>query len=298
MSCRSWRSQWGARQCAIAAVALLATFGAALSRPPSISDPTHSNEYLADNRNTPAPPPTFPGSQYQTRSNFHLLCADPGSAEEADLCEQWRMAEATEVLVALTDRQIWITGVEALLLVASVAFTAWAALAASRAARAAERSVSIADDTAKRQLRAYVHIRDARVLNFGNNEPIKISASVHNFGNTPAYSAEISTSFCTGSDPQSGDHFVSAREPDKRNRATIPPGSSTIMTIEFPKTLDASEIDNLRNGKLAIWFFGEVRYRDAFDEVRLSRYRVKYGGDTGCAPSGLMTTEPDGNESD
>jgi hypothetical protein len=86
---------------------------------------------------------------------YEADCSRPQNREESDLCEQRRMAKASEELVARTDWQIALSYWEIGGLLLSVLFTAIAARAAALAARAANRSVELTEQTAKRQLRAY-----------------------------------------------------------------------------------------------------------------------------------------------
>ena len=58
-------------------------------------------------------------------------CENYSGRDEADLCQQWRMAKATEETKDLTDWQNWIVGVEAGLLFLTLIATAIAAVAAA-----------------------------------------------------------------------------------------------------------------------------------------------------------------------
>lgn len=93
----------------------------------SASNPVQVNE----------PPDKKPNAPGQYRKH----CKKPQSYEEAGLCQQWRIAETTERIRALTVRQVSNSRWQIGLLVAIFAATAIAAIAAASAARAALNSV-------------------------------------------------------------------------------------------------------------------------------------------------------------
>ena len=66
-----------------------------------------------------------------------------------------------------------------------------ATLAAVAAAKAAESAVEVTSDTAQRQLRAYVFVVEALRTRRGDTDPWVIQVRIKNFGQTPAYRAQV-----------------------------------------------------------------------------------------------------------
>ena len=86
--------------------------------------------------------------------------------DHADVCAQYGMAKAAE-------RGLWA-------LYFTLAFTAAAAVAAWVAVRTMK-------ETAERQLRAYVFVRNTKIMNLGGTGDITIGYEIKNYGQTPAY---------------------------------------------------------------------------------------------------------------
>lgn len=96
--------------------------------------------------------------EQQQADYYKSLCDYPQSNEQRGLCQQWRVANATAYGVKWTaksvkwmERQYYATWVEIGALILTVFAALWAALAATSA-------VSVARDTAKRELRAYIAV--------------------------------------------------------------------------------------------------------------------------------------------
>jgi hypothetical protein len=47
----------------------------------------------------------------------------------------------------------------------------------------------------------------------------------------------------------------------------------------FARKLTSEEMDDVINGSAAVYLYGEVRYRDAFDQPRFTKYRMFCNGD-------------------
>ena len=119
---------------------------------------------------------------------YQYDCNSPKNRDDADLCEQRRMAQAAEDLVTLTRkqidlarRQIYLTIGEIVLLIFAVGAACWAAVAATRA-------VGVARDVAYIELRAYVTVVGAtgKITRLGNGAKVALSVTFKNGGKTPA----------------------------------------------------------------------------------------------------------------
>jgi hypothetical protein len=125
-------------------------------------------------------------AQYSSPSNAD--CRVPKSPAVENVCLELRATAAAERQAAQASNSYWLGWVQSVGFLLSLVFTGWAAWAATRAARAAERAVRQNADTAKRQLRAYVHNEgyhfDPRISQAGLEWHIQVRWK--NSGLTPA----------------------------------------------------------------------------------------------------------------
>lgn len=166
------------------------------------------------------------------------------------------------------------------------------------------RLVEGADKTAERQLRAYVLVETARVVSaYGDGrmrvweadtghggEPIPIDSGYQplaiftfkNFGQTPAQDVEMFGNVAIVPWPI---REVDLPELDlgMGSREIIGPGGTRrkIELFAQPHPITPQEWAGLTNGTQALVFFGEVRYVDAFNKKRITRYRYFCGGEMG-----------------
>lgn len=176
-----------------------------------------------------------------------------------------------------------------------------AAVAGSFAAGFAGVQAWIADDTAKRQLRAYVNVHLAKI-----KDPVcpgcvpSAVITLKNYGQTPAYHW------------QAWHKVMIAETFDKKhwtvtNPEALPQGGGTKGILGPGQTTDAEvrnttlrltpqQVQALNDGRLTLFVFGYIRYRDAFEIQRTTTYRYIYGGPVGLGPSFPQADE--GNEAD
>jgi hypothetical protein len=150
-------------------------------------------------------------------------------------------------------------------------------------------------DTAERQLRAYVFAAGAKLTDFSAGKIVRASFVVKNTGQTPAY--DLAVIYGMGADfrPPSEKLDVdwSAFNPP---RGSVGPGQTTHCYPELSKAISQDLIDQIAAGKAAIWVWGEIRYKDAFNKDRKTRFRFIHEGATKTDPPGLMATDTEGNE--
>lgn len=174
-----------------------------------------------------------------------------------------------------------LVGITFLLFVATLAL--W--LATRRLVRSAEK-------TAERQLRAYVSIDGAAIMNVASGQTPKAVIDFKNFGQTPAYNV---THWQVITKPQifhqSDDPFRLPPADLYRSNAIIGPTSGMKMCSTANRHLTDEEFTGLADGTLAMYVFGEIRYRDAFGEDRFMRYRRMLGGHTGVEGNRLAATQ-------
>ncbi|MBI5316761.1 MAG: hypothetical protein HZB34_12375 [Nitrospirae bacterium] len=140
--------------------------------------------------------------------------------------------------------------------------------------RATKKLVMGAEDTAKRQLRAYISITGGELVERNEGSNI-IGFQVHfkNAGQTPAYDV-LSGAQCTIMDlPRNAPlPLVPLTE---KSKSTFGPGidSSLFPTMKIPTSEQKTAIDNR---KAAIYIHGRIEYRDAFDRGQTTNFNLIY----------------------
>jgi hypothetical protein len=179
-----------------------------------------------------------------------------------------------------------------------------------------KRQVDLMEDTAKKQLRAYVVVQFASIANVANplpaiGNPRETEArityqewgpvgvvQIKNTGLTPALAVHHWGEFCAREFP-----LTSALKTKPKEQL----GSLTILGAgivsrkrhSLPHRLTDEQIQGLRNGTLAIYAHGEISYRDIYGKAHFTRYRLMYssrGGTIGVNTELTFTGE--GNETD
>ena len=118
-------------------------------------EPPPPTEQKQEAPSAPSVPPAVV-TETTPRSVYRPDCDSPKSRDEADLCEQRRMADAAYETVEWVEWQYWATIGEIVALVVTIVVAAAAVAAAFRANR-------ISKDSAERQLRAYVQVEDIQL---------------------------------------------------------------------------------------------------------------------------------------
>ncbi|MGR3715176.1 MAG: hypothetical protein ACU0B1_00345 [Thermohalobaculum sp.] len=109
--------------------------------------------------------------------NYQTPCDAPKTDDDADLCQQWRMAEAAEETADWAFGQIIATGVEAVLLAFAIGVAFWAGSWARRAAIAGQKMVDQARRATKAAEESLLHTKEA----FANERRpwISVDAAAH-----------------------------------------------------------------------------------------------------------------------
>jgi hypothetical protein len=157
--------------------------------------------------------------------------------------------------------------------------------------------------TARRQLRAYVFVElhENDRPTFRPEAEVRIPLRARNRGQTPAYrvSQWVDTQVLpfpiVGKFPPPDGDVAPASYLDLG-----PTQGEFVIVGQIPRALTAVELDGLKKGKMRIYVFGEIRYRDVFAlrrgkrQPRYTQFRfMVHHGDHG-QPLGLMAC-PDGN---
>ena len=239
--------------------------------------------------------PSPPDDKKLTPEEYRNPCGPTDRPDVADLCEQRRVAEATEQSVKWAERQFWasVGGIFGLLV--TIYFSARATRAAITAAKAAEANVTVAAKTAKRQLRAYVSLFGATVDWLQHNRTICIKIHVRNTGQTPAYGVQHVNDITIGDpdSPGAPDQTLVLREAEGAVSSIDLGAGTPLVYPHFSPVLDIILFDDLMKRRKPLYIQGEIRYHDIFrNTLRHTRYRMMLSKNTND-----LVTCPEGNES-
>lgn len=216
--------------------------------------------------------------------------------ERADFDAQVRMAEASEELVKLTDRQFWATLVEMILLIGAVSAAVWAAWAASKAAYAAQEAVEVTSETAKQQLRAYLTVGACTIDFLPDDSGLMLSAHITNSGITPAFNTRIMGESFASDYPLS--EPMPHPTPGTDFGAPIGAGGELICAQRlFSDDLEAA-INRVKAGEIGMWIQGAVIYDDCFGDQHSLRFRYVFGGRLANTGGIILHADKDGNYAD
>jgi hypothetical protein len=173
-------------------------------------------------------------------------------------------------------------------------------------------------DTARRQLRAYVVVERGIVANVADppampGEKIETVArimnpragphaqiTIKNTGQTPAYNLVHWAGIGLFEWPLKTILPSTMPKPDSNYWNVLGPDVPEVKTLRMPQRLSSDQIQGLNNGKMAIYCYGEIRYKDAFKKTRFTRYRCMYATPH-CGIIGIGTDLvycEEGNEAD
>jgi hypothetical protein len=188
-------------------------------------------------------------------------------------------------------------GIYTLLTVGIVCASIYLAQQARLGTEAARHSVAIAEDTERRLLRAYVLVEDSKLNKFGGTEAPEADVIIKNFGRTPASAMTVWVGV------KGADDFTMVSFPRRPTdlpiaRMAFGPGGEMHWPAPFSRALNQAEIDSIKQAKGALFVYGEIRYRDAFDCSHFTKFRLIYGGNAGARPEGDLAIANDGNETD
>mgnify|MGYP006909091071 CR=1 FL=1 len=204
-----------------------------------------------------------------------------------DLAAQQGMNAATQ---RMADYSFWSTvfvGIGTILLVGTLLLT----LQANKAARAA---VKVTRDIGNHQLRAYLGVLDASITPLrSGTHPLRAKITIKNFGQTPAHNVTHLHAVNVRPFPNSEDFELVSSGP--QSRSVLEPGA-VVESVLVGESLTIDEEDAVRDGRMAIYAYGEIEFVDAFGAKRISKYRLMQGGDVGIR-NGLLSTCGEGNES-
>jgi hypothetical protein len=157
------------------------------------------------------------------------------------------------------------------------AFTVCLAFATVFLYTATRNLVEGADETAEKQLRAYVFIKDGGIAITPDGVGFVFGVIYKNFGKTPAY--QYST--WTGGGIYPVDDLPFPKEPksltERVNRSIVGPSAETPVVADSV-ALSPPDLQAIRNRTKAIFIWGGVDYVDAFDKPRHFIFKMRMTG--------------------
>ena len=185
-------------------------------------------------------------------------CEQRDDKRYSDLCAQWKAADAA------ADSAWWAA-------VGGFA-TAISTVLVLIALRLAFGSNSIARDTAKRQLRAYLTFGEF-VLNLDKAD-WRLQLKWNNRGQTPAIEVHTVADWIALETPLPADFIFPDPPPfEEDGPATIGPNQSVYGTC--PQDLSPALLMSVANGDRQMYVWGSVEYLDAFGQLRRSEIAAK-----------------------
>jgi hypothetical protein len=133
-----------------------------------------------------------------------------------------------------------------------------------------------ADQTAERQLRAYIGIEKGSVTNLDGEGAVEATLSFLNAGKTPAYKLHSWGGMSVRAYPGPVEIPPPARDPSLTRESLVLPHGCFFRTEsgDIPSHIKADIIA----GRATLFVYGEVHYLDAFDRKRHFYYRQFCGG--------------------
>jgi len=197
-----------------------------------------------------------------------------------DLEAQWASAAAAERVARLTIWQIF-TGAAGIVAVAwSLLYTRKAVEASVRAAAAAEASVAVAQETAKRELRAYVYHAGIKWVSHKSSEDGRLFWRLHpiwsNSGNTPARQVLAYVEYIVQDTELTAEFLFNM--PPENDLAPVSIPAKGDITSRFHNVF-ADELLAIQRGEKHLYVWGVAKYRDVFggNETYVTRFCVKAG---------------------
>lgn len=138
--------------------------------------------------------------------------------------------------------------------------------------------VNGAEDTAKRQLRAYVSVTPTGVASFAVGKIVTLDCVTKNHGQTPAFEISHTVGIDSFENPlPSGFQYPPAPLVVNTN-STLFPRSQMFSWFYCPRTLTADEVENIATNRWRLHLWGETSYRDAFGVRHITQIRGSVGG--------------------
>jgi hypothetical protein len=159
--------------------------------------------------------------------------------------------------------------------------------------RATKRLVEGAEDTAQRQLRAYLCAVGCRMKKFEVGKEVVATVTIENTGQTPAYDTTVVTTIEFRSLPIKENLIL--ERPTQLSRTTVG-RDQKILPSAYGRRLTQEEYFAVLNGDAAIFVYGQVKYRTAFGREPTTDFRFFFDDVSLRAADGTLRVATEGNE--
>lgn len=151
--------------------------------------------------------------------------------------------------------------------------------------KSTERLVVGAEDTAERQLRAYVLVDKCRIADLEVGKEPTARVEIKNFGQTPAYDLTQTCLIRIEGFPLEKEWILKEPADGEAAKSILGPQGVLITGSRYGALLSQMQIDALASGHYAMYVFGRIRYSDAFKQDRSTYYTLFSGGGVGVGSS-------------
>jgi hypothetical protein len=206
--------------------------------------------------------------------SIEALKAGPESADEnrraeGDLKAQEDMAKWAFWMLVATSASVAVSAAGVGLIVFTLRQNKRSMRIALSGVRRASQSVRVAQQTARRELRAYVfgHPKNVHV---SGKTLVSVTLTVRNHGSTPASNVGMKGGVNIYPYPLPNEVIIDFPEVDMTTQ-TLPPGAEFPAKIAVNRTATAIDEQRLRAGTHRLYAFAVIKYRDAFGHERTTK---------------------------
>ena len=122
------------------------------------------------------------------------------------------------------------------------------------------------EDTAQRQLRAYIFVIKGIVQNVEAGKRAEVVIHIKNTGQTPAYDLQSWAAVDADDLPRLKPFFSNWGFETSGRKSPVGPGEASTVFLETLNPVLPDTITRMKSKRRAIWAYGQIRYRDAFNQ--------------------------------
>ena len=188
-----------------------------------------------------------------------------------DLAAQWASAEAAQRMVFWTIVQVTFGVFGFAVLIYSLRLN-------RKATAAAIQAVEVAEDTAKRELRAYLALAPKRIGGFVVGNKVNFEFSPNNHGQTPASRVHHLFEIKVLPHPLPLNFKYPTPTREVKNETTVFPNSDQISWFIGEQDITENKLNNVREDKARLHCWGMTFYHDVFNKKWSVKFFVSMGG--------------------
>jgi hypothetical protein len=181
--------------------------------------------------------------------------------------------------------------------VAVAAFTGTLWWSTRRLWRVTNKTLRHSEQTAERQLRAYISVVKARFSDVEIGKRPKAKVTIRNSGQTPAFDLTANMLFANGprDAPESQFSVIHAKIKEQ-SRMSIGPNQKFKLNLTKDDAISPDEMAAINTGLSAIYVIGNINYIDAFKNPRPATFRLMCTRDSIARGDGLLDVCENGNK--